>query len=133
MDTPINDPAESQYPSESQTVKQRILIMETQQTFGQLLRHLRNQKGLTLRDLAKDLAITHAYLSHLETNLAKPSEDLAKRLAQFFEVDEEELLFLARDIPAQIQEIKEKYPHVAPAYFRRASDSEKRIRITAVG
>lgn len=100
--------------------------METPQTFGQLLRHLRNQKGFTLRELAKELAISHAYLSHLETNLAKPSEELAKRLAQFFGIDEEKLLFVARDIPGQIQEIKEKYPHVAPAYFRRVLDPEKK-------
>ena len=99
--------------------------MHTPETFGQFIRHLRNQKGLTLRELAKELAITHAYLSHLETNLAKPSEDLARRLAQFFEANEEELLFFARDIPGQIQEIKEKYPHVAPAYIRKASTPEK--------
>jgi|SRR6267142_6848532 len=99
--------------------------MQTSETFGQLIRHLRNEKGLTLRELAKELAISHAYLSHVETNLAKPSEELARRLAQFFEADEEKLLFLARDIPGQIQEIKEKYPRVAPAYFRKASTPEK--------
>lgn len=101
--------------------------MQTPETFGHLIRHLRNEKGLTLRELAKELAISHAYLSHVETNLAKPSEELARRLAQFFKADEEKLLFLARDIPGQIQEIKEKYPHVSPAYFRKAaSNPEKR-------
>jgi transcriptional regulator with XRE-family HTH domain len=100
--------------------------MQTPETFGQFIRHLRTQKGLTLRELAKELAISHAYLSHLETNLAKPSEDLARRLAQFFGADEEELLFFARDIPGQIQEIREKYPRVSEAYFRKASNPEKK-------
>jgi transcriptional regulator with XRE-family HTH domain len=94
-------------------------------SFGHLIRQLRNKKGLTLRELAKSLKISHAYLSQVETNLAKPSEDLAKRLAQFFGANQEELLFFARDIPGQIQEIKEKYPHVSPAYFRKASTPEK--------
>lgn len=100
--------------------------MEMPETFGHLLRDLRTKKGLTLRELAKELAISHAYLSQLETNLAKPSEDLARRVARFFETDAESLMFFARDIPGQIQEIKEKYPHVAPAYFRKAWNLEKR-------
>jgi transcriptional regulator with XRE-family HTH domain len=100
--------------------------MQSPETFGHLIRELRNQKELTLRELAKELKISHAYLSQVETDLAKPSEELARRLAQFFEADEEEFLFLARDIPGQIQEIKEKYPRVAPAYFRKASNPEKR-------
>ena len=91
--------------------------METPETFAHLLRQLRLERGLTLRELAKALGVSHAYLSQLETHLAKPSEELASRVAQFFETDEEKLMFFARDIPGQIQEIKQKYPHVAPAYF----------------
>jgi transcriptional regulator with XRE-family HTH domain len=98
------------------------------ETFGKILKRLRNQRDLTLRELATDLRITYAYLSQLEADLAKPSEDLARRIAQFFGEDEEKLLFLARDIPAQIQEIKDKFPNIAPTYFRRALKKEDKGR-----
>ena len=46
-----------------------------------------------------------------------------KDLAKLFKVtpeEEEEMLFLAIGVREQIAQIKEKYPHVAPAYFRKA-------------
>jgi len=98
------------------------------ETFGRILKRLRTKRDLTLRELAKELSITYAYLSQLEADLAKPSEELARRIALFFGEDEEKLLFLARDIPAQIQEIKEKFPNIAPAYFRRALKKEDKAR-----
>ena len=98
------------------------------ETFGKFLKRLRNQRDLTLRELAIKLRITYPYLSQLEADLAKPSEDLARRIAHFFGEDEEQLLFLARDIPAQIQEIKEKFPNIAPTYFRRALRKEDKGR-----
>jgi len=78
-------------------------------------------RGLTLRQLAEAVNSNYAYLSQLETDLAKPSEELVKRIAKSFDEDEEKLIFLARDIPAQIQEIKEKFPNIAPFYFRKAA------------
>ena len=47
--------------------------MNTQDvTFGQLLRHLRPLKGISLRGFAKDLDITPAYLSDVEKGNRKP-------------------------------------------------------------
>jgi transcriptional regulator with XRE-family HTH domain len=78
-------------------------------------------KGLTLRQLASAVESNYAYLSQLEADLAKPGEDLVKRIAKYFGEDEERLIFLARGIPAQIQEIKDKFPNIAPSYFRKAA------------
>jgi hypothetical protein len=38
----------------------------------------------------------------------------------------EKFLFIARDVHVQIREIKEKYPHIAPQYFREAARNEAR-------
>ncbi len=92
-------------------------------TFGKLLKEHRSKHGFTLRELAEKVDYNFAYLSQLEANVAKPSEDLVKDLAKLFKIspeEEEELLFLARGVPKQIAEIKQKYPRVAPAYFRKA-------------
>jgi len=78
-------------------------------------------KGLTLRQLATAVDSNYAYLSQLEADLAKPGEELVKRITKYFGEDEERMLFLARGIPAQIREIKEKFPNIAPSYFRKAA------------
>ena len=91
------------------------------ETFGKILKKRRMEKALTLRQLAAEVDTNFAYLSQLEADLAKPSEDLVKRIAKYFGEDEEKLIFLARNISAQIQEIKDKFPNIAPSYFRKAA------------
>ena len=101
--------------------------MNTEQdNFPKILKRLRTDKGLTLRQLADEVDSNFAYLSQLEAGLAKPSEELVRRIAKYFVQDEEKLVFLARDIPGQIREIKEKFPNVAPNYFRRAARKDKK-------
>lgn len=93
-------------------------------SFGKILKKLRMGRGLTLRQLAAAVDSNYAYLSQLEADLAKPGEELVKRIATYFGENEERLMFLARGIPAQIQEIKEKFPNIAPSYFRKAAKKE---------
>jgi transcriptional regulator with XRE-family HTH domain len=95
-----------------------------EESFGEWLQKQRKAANLTLRELAEKLGVKHSYLSQLENRIASPSEDLARRIAQVFEADEERVVFLARDVARQIREIKEKYPHQAPAYFRRVIREE---------
>lgn len=94
--------------------------------FGPTIRKLREAKDKTLREAAGALGINHAYLSQLETGLAKPSEELARKLARYYGANEEELAFLARDMPKVIEDIKRRFPTVAPEYFRKASKPEKK-------
>lgn len=96
--------------------------MTQKETFGQVLRRLRNDRKWTLRDLEKKIGVKYAYLSQLEAGLAKPSEELAKRLANLFKEDEEKFIFLARDIPKVINDLKKKFPKQAPLFFRKALD-----------
>ena len=96
------------------------------ETFGQILKRLRTKKSLTLRQLANEVQSNFAYLSQLEAGMAKPSEELVRRIAKYFGENEEILVFLARDIPGQIQEIRDKFPNVAPNYFRRAAKKERK-------
>jgi len=94
-------------------------MADQKETFGKWLKRRRTEKGLTLRDLEKEVNAKYAYLSQLETGMAKPSEELAKRIAEFFGEDEEKVLFLARDIPKVINDLKAKYPKSVPKYFRK--------------
>lgn len=96
--------------------------MSGDEPFGKMLRRLRNDRGWTLRDLEKKAGVKYAYLSQVEAGLAKPSEELAKKLAGIFGEDEEKFIFRAREIPKVIDELKKKYPNTAPAFFRKAAE-----------
>lgn len=97
--------------------------MRDDEPFGKMLKRLRKDKmNWTLRDLEKKVGVNYAYLSQLEAGLAKPSEELAKKLAKIFGEDPEEFIFKARDIPKVIDEIKKKYPKTAPSFFRKAAE-----------
>lgn len=93
-------------------------MIKQRETFGQWLKRIRNQKKLTLRDLEREVGAKYAYLSQIENDMAKPSEMLATNIAQFFNADVEEILFMAREVYKQIDEIKVKYPNVSIKYFR---------------
>jgi transcriptional regulator with XRE-family HTH domain len=76
--------------------------------FGERVRELRRAKGLTLRGLAEKVGVGFTYLSKVENERLDfadyPSDDLIGRLAKALEADEDELLLLAKKIPAQIKE-----------------------------
>lgn len=77
-------------------------------TFGQKLRKLRQAKKLSQKRLAAEVGINYTYLSKVESEKLDfapyPSEDLIRRLAVALEADEDELLLLAKKIPADIRE-----------------------------
>jgi putative transcriptional regulator len=63
------------------------------QRFGEKLRALRQQRGLTLKQLAQAIGhTTHSHISELETGKRRPSLDLALRLARYFDVSLDQLV-----------------------------------------
>jgi transcriptional regulator with XRE-family HTH domain len=65
------------------------------QRFGEKLRTLRQQRGLTMRELADDLGLaTHGYIGDLESGRRQPSLELTIKIADFFGVSLDQL---ARD------------------------------------
>ncbi len=68
--------------------------------FGRHLRHLRAERGLTLKDMASAIGVSSAYLSALEHGKrGRPSWTLVQRIIAYLNViwdDAEELTRLAR-------------------------------------
>lgn len=61
--------------------------------FGEKVRALRSQRGLTLRDLASKLGYqTHSYLSEVESGKKMPTAELVLKIARTFDVTTDELL-----------------------------------------
>jgi HTH-type transcriptional regulator, competence development regulator len=62
--------------------------MLSRETFGELIRNLREKKGLPLRKVAAFLDIDPSTLSKIERNERMANRDYVKKLSELFEVDE---------------------------------------------
>jgi transcriptional regulator with XRE-family HTH domain len=61
--------------------------------FGEKLRILRTQSGMTLQAMASALGYTtHSYLSEIESGKKYPTIDLVVKVAELFNVTTDELL-----------------------------------------
>ncbi len=63
-------------------------------TLGELLRELREQKGLLLRQVAATIEVDTAMISKFEKGERKPTRDQLNGLAKLFGADEAELTIL---------------------------------------
>lgn len=72
--------------------------------FGERLRELRKERGLTLRALAEAVGVDFTYLSKIENRKAGylPGADTIRALAKALEADPLELLELADKVPPEI-------------------------------
>ena len=63
------------------------------QRFGEKLRFLRKQRGMTLKELALELGFaTHSYLSKVETGKKMPTGQLILDASRFFNVSSDQLI-----------------------------------------
>ncbi len=80
--------------------------MEEAKKFGERLRELRYQAGMTLTEVAGKCNIDFTYLSKIENGvLPPPSEKVILQLAEILDTDKDELLTLAGKVPSDIAEI----------------------------
>ena len=60
-------------------------------SFGEHLRILRENAGLTLKDVATKIPIDVSLLAKIERNKRQPTKQLIKQVATFFSIDERDL------------------------------------------
>jgi transcriptional regulator with XRE-family HTH domain len=73
-----------------------------------------------IKALARELGISYTYISHIERGKAKPSDELVKKLAAFFRVDEEELLVTAGRFPPDVEKILYEHPREVVMLLRES-------------
>jgi transcriptional regulator with XRE-family HTH domain len=90
--------------------------------FGQRLRELRREKGLTLRVLAEAVGVDFSYLSKIENDKAGylPGAKTIRSLAEVLEADALELLRLADKVPPEVESFAEDAK--ARRFLRRAQE-----------
>jgi transcriptional regulator with XRE-family HTH domain len=94
-------------------------------SFGQYIRELRGQKGLTQRRMASLAGMDFTYLSKIENDRLEhtPSLKTLRDLARVLEVDELELLERANKVPPVLEVIARDKD--ALRFFRRATETIK--------
>lgn len=60
-------------------------------SIGENVKKLREEKGLTQREVANDLFVTVQMISGIETGIKQPSLNIALALAKYFETSVEAL------------------------------------------
>jgi transcriptional regulator with XRE-family HTH domain len=75
--------------------------------FGERIRELHLKKGWRFRDFTERVSVGHTHLSRIENERLNygeyPSVSLIHRLAEAFDVDEDELLLLSKRIPEAVK------------------------------
>ena len=64
----------------------------TVKRIGEKLQTLRQQRGLTMTQLAEYLETSHAQISRIESGLRTPSSELLLKISLFFDVSADTLL-----------------------------------------
>jgi transcriptional regulator with XRE-family HTH domain len=60
-------------------------------SFGEQLRKLREEAGLTLKSVSENISIDISLLAKIERNERPPTKQIIKEVARFFEVEEKQL------------------------------------------
>jgi transcriptional regulator with XRE-family HTH domain len=69
--------------------------------------------------VAPQLGITYTYLSKLENDEKKPSQELIERIANYYGENSDRLLVAAGHVPAEVLAILQSEPEKALAFLRQ--------------
>lgn len=87
-------------------------------SFGSVLRRLRRDRDLGIKQLAPELGVNYTYLSKLENDKSIPSEDLIDRIAEYFHEDRDRLYIAADKIPTTVLDALKRNPDQVLKYLR---------------
>ena len=89
---------------------------------GKLVRKLRKEKGLSLRQLAEKVSVSFVNIAHIENGRVATSEAVIKELAKALDYDVDELLAAADSVNEDIKKIIKKLPTAVPEFLRTAKN-----------
>jgi transcriptional regulator with XRE-family HTH domain len=100
--------------------------MKFEKTFGETIKKLREDKKLTLREVAKELKIDTSMLGKIEKNNRKPTKPLIEKFAKLFNVSDKDLkiAFLSDIVSYQIMDEED----VADEIFKVAEKKVKYLK-----
>jgi HTH-type transcriptional regulator, competence development regulator len=93
--------------------------MTKDNTFGTLLQKLRQEKGLSQRQLANQVDVIPTYMSKIERGeFPPPSEKVIKKIASILDYDVDEFLAVADKVDSELLSIIKSSPKIYAAMLR---------------
>lgn len=98
-------------------------LIVAQERLGEFLRSLRNSKKAgSLRSVADALGISHNYLGQIERGSVAPEDEVLKKLADFYRVDEFKLFEVAERVPYTVRKSLEGDSELRHIVYQLAND-----------
>ena len=99
-------------------------MQKSKDSFGKLLRSLRNETGVGLRELARLIGKSPGYISDVELdNVPPPSEETIVYISNALSVDKKVLLSKAKKVDPELSEYVADQPQAAD-FLRMAKDQK---------
>ena len=89
---------------------------------GKLIRKLRKDKGLSLRQLAEKVSVSFVNIAHIENGRVTTSEEVITEIAKALGYDVDKLLAAADSVNEDIKKIIKKLPTAVPEFLRTAKN-----------
>lgn len=96
-------------------------MKKPKETFGQTLRRLREEAGISLRSFAKMVERTPTYISKIERDeFDPPAEEVIREMARILKQDADDMISLAGRIPSDLPELIKQQPKEIAVFLRTA-------------
>ena len=95
------------------------------ETLGEMLRRLRIEKEIGVRELGRLVDVTGVHISSIEKDKATPSSELLSKIAKVLEVDVDRLLLKAKKVDPELIKVIQRNPYAIPDFLRTAKNLTK--------
>ena len=89
---------------------------------GELIRSLRKERGVSLRELAKKVNVSFVNISHIENGKVETSKETLRQIAQALNYDIDKLYSSSNYISEDVEKIVSKKPEIVPQFLRSTKD-----------
>ena len=89
---------------------------------GRMIKKMRKEKNMSLRDLAKKTTVSFVNISHIENGHVKTSKKVLTDIATALDYDVDKMLAAGNEIGDDLEDIIKKGKEVVPAFLRTAKN-----------
>ena len=88
---------------------------------GSMISQARKEKGLSLRDFAKQVGVSHVAISHIEKGKVEAKKETLLNIAKILDYDKDTLLAKAAKLDDDVEDMLSEKSETAAVFFRSAS------------
>ena len=89
---------------------------------GDIVRKIRKEKGISLRELAKQVGVSFVNISYIENGRIETSKEVLRKISKALNYDFDKLLSATDLIDDDLTKIINKKPNLVPEFLRTAKN-----------